>query len=396
MAKERIGILGGTFDPIHEGHIHMALTALKAANLDRVLMLPTGNPPHKTDITPAEDRWRMVCCACAQHDHLTPSRVELDREGVIYTVDTLSILRADYPKADLFYLIGTDTLMELQNWRNYEQVLQMCTFIVCPRPTTYSLKALSEEQHRLMALGGHFLPLDTEVVDVSSTELRQSLSGGKGLTYCSVPVREYCYIRGLYGLSPRIPGGDKWLDQLFQDLNPHRFAHSLAVAHTCRQLALTHHLDPVKAEIAGLLHDCAKCFPVKQMLRLCQTHGVTVEPDMAQSGALLHAPAGACQAQEVYGIEDEEILDAIRHHNTGCPGMRQLDMILWLADKIEPTRAHYPALDKSRLLAQLSLEKALLFHMEESTSYIRKNGNTIFHTTLDTIQWLKTLPETGA
>ena len=63
MAKERIGILGGTFDPIHEGHIHMALSAMQGAHLDRVLVLPTGNPPHKIGITPAEDRWRMVCCA---------------------------------------------------------------------------------------------------------------------------------------------------------------------------------------------------------------------------------------------------------------------------------------------------------------------------------------------
>ena len=66
MAKERIGILGGTFDPIHEGHIHMALSAMQGAHLDRVLVLPTGNPPHKIGITPAEDRWRMVCCACVK------------------------------------------------------------------------------------------------------------------------------------------------------------------------------------------------------------------------------------------------------------------------------------------------------------------------------------------
>lgn len=134
MAKERIGILGGTFDPIHEGHIHMALSAMQGAHLDRVLVLPTGNPPHKIGITPAEDRWRMVCCACALHDGLTPCRAEIDREGVIYTVDTLSILHQDYPKAELFYLIGTDTLMELHTWRNFEQVLSLCTFVICPLP----------------------------------------------------------------------------------------------------------------------------------------------------------------------------------------------------------------------------------------------------------------------
>ena len=156
MAKERIGILGGTFDPIHEGHIHMALSAMQGAHLDRVLVLPTGNPPHKIGITPAEDRWRMVCCACALHDGLTPCRAEIDREGVIYTVDTLSILHQDYPKAELFYLIGTDTLMELHTWRNFEQVLSLCTFVICPRPTSISPKVLADEQRRMIALGGRF------------------------------------------------------------------------------------------------------------------------------------------------------------------------------------------------------------------------------------------------
>ena len=93
MAKERIGIMGGTFDPIHLGHIGMAKAAMHEAKLDRVLVIPSGNPPHKSGITPGEDRWKMVCAACAQESGLEPCRVELDREGVIYTVDTLSILR---------------------------------------------------------------------------------------------------------------------------------------------------------------------------------------------------------------------------------------------------------------------------------------------------------------
>ena len=186
MAKERIGILGGTFDPIHEGHIHMALSAMQGAHLDRVLVLPTGNPPHKIGITPAEDRWRMVCCACALHDGLTPCRAEIDREGVIYTVDTLSILHQDYPKAELFYLIGTDTLMELHTWRNFEQVLSLCTFVICPRPTSISPKVLADEQRRLIALGGRFVALDADVVDVSSTELRQALRDGQATPHCSV------------------------------------------------------------------------------------------------------------------------------------------------------------------------------------------------------------------
>ena len=238
------------------------------------------------------------------------------------------------------------------------------------------------------------MALDADVVDVSSTELRQALRDGQATPHCSVPVREYCKVRGLYGLSPRVPQGDKWLDRLFADLNQHRFMHSLAVAHTARQLAVAHHLDPVKAEAAGLLHDCAKCLPLSAMQQLCRDHQLTVDPDILQSGALLHSVAGACQAQDVYGITDPELLSAITNHTSGRPGMSKLDMVIWLADKIEPTRASYPLLDKVRMLAGFSLEKALLTSLEGSANYLRSSGKTVHPLTLQTIAWLKTLPET--
>ena len=134
MARERIGIMGGTFDPIHQGHIRMAQSALESQRLDRVLMLPSGNPPHKQGITPGIDRYRMVCAACAEVPGLEPCREEIDRSGVIYTVDTLSILHEKYPKAELFYIIGADTLMELHKWRCFETVLTLCTWFAPVHP----------------------------------------------------------------------------------------------------------------------------------------------------------------------------------------------------------------------------------------------------------------------
>ena len=138
-------------------HLRMALCAMQNAGLDRVLMLPSGNPPHKQGITPAEDRWRMLCAACANHPGLEPCREEIDRTGVIYTVDTLSILHEKYPKAELFYIIGAATLMELHKWRSFETVLTLCTFLICPRSWNYTPQQLTEERKRLTALGGSFV-----------------------------------------------------------------------------------------------------------------------------------------------------------------------------------------------------------------------------------------------
>lgn len=391
MARERIGIMGGTFDPIHQGHIRMAQCALESMQLSRVLMLPSGNPPHKPDITPAEDRYRMVCAACAGLPGLEPCREEIDRSGVIYTVDTLSILQEKYPRAELFYLIGADTLMELHNWRRYETVLTMCTFLVCPRSWTYTPQQLTEERRRLTALGGRFLFLDMDVIDISSTEARRAIRDGEGLANLPVQVREYAQAAGLYGTPPRIPQGPEWLKMLFADLSVKRFSHTLAVADTARRLALIHGLDAVKAETAGLLHDCAKCLPLKDMQRIARENRLTEDESILASGALLHSVVGAHLARTKYGCEDEEVLGAILSHTTGRPGMSPMAMAVWLADTIEPTRAFYPLLDKVRMLAGLSLEKAMIASLEGTLEHVRKKGDAVHPATLDTLAWLRSL-----
>ena len=391
MAKERIGIMGGSFDPIHQGHIRMAQCALESLRLDKVLMLPSGNPPHKPDITPAEHRYRMVCAACAGLDGLEPCREEVDRAGVIYTVDTLSILHEKYPKAELFYIIGADTLMELHKWRMFEKVLTLCTFLVCPRSWNYTPKQLDEERKRLTALGGQFILLDMEVVDVSSTEVRNAIRDGESTPLLPVQVRQYAQSAGLYGASLRIPEGPKWLAMLFEDLSLKRFSHTLAVADTARRLALLHGLDPIKAEIAGLLHDCAKCLPLKEMQRIAKDNHLTDDPSILESGALLHSVVGAYLASTKYGCTDEEVIAAIRSHTTGQPGMSQLAMAVWLADTIEPTRAPYPLLDKTRMLAGLSLEKAMITSLEGTLQHVRKKGENVHPATAETLSWLKTL-----
>ena len=178
MDKERIGIMGGTLDPVHDGHLRMARCALSRARLSRVLMLPSGNPPHKPHITPAEDRWRMLVAACAGEEGLEPCREELDRSGVIFTVDTLSILREKYPQAELFYLIGADMLMRLHRWYRLEDVLQMCAFIVFPRTSAYTPQQLYDERKKLTALGARIQLMDMEVLDASSTDARQAIQEG--------------------------------------------------------------------------------------------------------------------------------------------------------------------------------------------------------------------------
>ncbi|MBR3764078.1 MAG: nicotinate-nucleotide adenylyltransferase [Clostridia bacterium] len=392
MNRRRIGIMGGTLDPVHDGHLHMARYALDALQLDVVLMLPSGNPPHKPDIIPAVHRWRMLSLACTGVPGLEMCREEIDRQGVIFTVDTLASLREKYPRAEFFYLIGADTLMELKKWREYGRVLRLTKFAVCPRSTRYTLEELDAERDRLTLLGGDIRYLDMPAIDVSSTAVREAIASGKPAPHLSPLVQEYAEIYGLYGAVPRIPEAAAWLDRVHDDLTVKRFAHALGVAATARRLALLHGLDADRAEAAGLLHDCVKCWPLERMQRVARENALTDDEAILASGAMLHSVVGEYVARTVYGVTDPAILSAIRWHTTGTPGMTRLDMAVWLADAIEPTREDYPGLAELRSLAEVSLEKAIEKSLDSTLRYVRQKGLSVHPATADTLAWLRTLP----
>ncbi len=393
MAKERIGILGGTFDPIHQGHIRMALSVLDSCRLDRLLVLPSGHPAYKDSVTPPEDRWKMVVMACTQDARLVPSRLELDREGTTYTIDTLLALRQQYPKAELIWILGSDGMMKLHNWHRLSEVLPLCSFVICPRAGDYSPAVFQAEKQRLEKLGARISLVWMDPVNVSSTAVREALAADRASPLLFSPNREYCAVKGLYGMTARLDQADRWLDQLFAALNPKRFAHSVSVAQTARHLARLHGIDQRQgAEEAGLLHDCAKCLPLKEMQRIARQHALTNDPHILESGALMHSLVGAWVARNEYGLADPDELDAIAYHNTGHPGMSRLAMCVCLADFIEPLRESYPLLENVRILSALSLERALLMSLEGTADYVRSRGKYLHPRTQETIAWLKTLP----
>ena len=396
MAKQRIGILGGTFDPIHQGHIRMAVSVMDACKLDRLLVIPAGDGAYKPSIVGKEDRWRMTVMACTQDPRLIPSRLELDFPGAAYTMNTLLALKKEYPKADLFYILGTDGLLKLKNWAHIDGVLSLCSFLVCPRTVDEPLDALKSEWQRLAARGAKISMVNMNPVSFSSSQIRSALAAGQPSPGLFIPVMEYCAVKGLYGLPSRIDMAEPWIDQLFQALNPHRFTHSVSVAYTARRLARIHGIDARKAEEAGLLHDCAKCLPLKEMQRIALEHSLTDDPYILSSGSLMHSLVGAWVARNDYGMADPEELDAIAYHNTGRPGMSRLSMCVCLADSIEPTRESYPLLENVRILSELSLERALLMSLEGTADFVRSRGKYLHPRTQETIAWLKTLPAVRA
>lgn len=393
MGKNRIGILGGTFDPIHLGHIAMAKAVLDMELVEKVLVTPCADHPGKQSIASMSERWQMVCAACACDQRLEPLRIELDRPAPSYMADTLDILRQENPTAELFLVIGTDTLLTLDHWEQLDKILKLCTILICPRTVDVKPTVVNLVRRRLIAAGARMMSVAMEPVVVSSTQVREEIAQNASCALIPASVREYCLLKGLYGASARLGDISHWMDRLFLELNHHRFAHTLGVAYTARQLAIRHGVDPIKAEEAGLLHDCAKCMPLKNMQQIAKTHSLTTDPEQLGSGALLHSLVGAWVARNDYRMADPDVLNAISYHNTGRPGMTRLEMVVYLADAIEPGRSSYPVLDRVRLLSQLSLERALLMEMEANVDYIQSSGKHLHSLTASTIDWLRKQPE---
>lgn len=178
--------------------------------------------------------------------------------------------------------------------------------------------------------------------------------------------------------------------EMAKELNPKRYEHTLCVAYTAASLAMVHDADTDSAIIAGMLHDCAKCFSAKKLVSLCQKNKLPIsEVEMQNPTALLHAKAGSFLAHEKYGIDNEDILNAIEYHTTGRPNMSKLEKILYIADYIEPGRTHAANLKLIRRIAYQDLDKALLQILEDTLAYLPSTGGEIDAMTKATYESIK-------
>ena len=175
------------------------------------------------------------------------------------------------------------------------------------------------------------------------------------------------------------------------ELKPKRFAHTMGVMATARELAEIHGESEILAQRAGLLHDNAKSLSLERMLELADEGGLELSGDERASAALMHAPVGAYLARVRFGEEDARVLDAIRYHTTGRPGMSALEAIIYLADMIEPSRADFEGLRDLRALARRDLGRALEMGLYMSNSYVLERGQRLFDRSRRTYEWIKRL-----
>jgi nicotinate-nucleotide adenylyltransferase len=196
-----IGVLGGTFDPIHIGHLIVAEEARMKLELEEVLFVPAGEPWLKQDrdVTPAIHRVEMVRRAIADNPDFKLSTLEVDRSGPSYTVDTLQALQDRLSETSLFFIVGRDTLAELPLWKDPRKVIQLCRLVVPPRLGSRDLRHLEEAIPGLLE---RVIQLDMPVIGISSSGIRHRLAQGMSVRYLVPPgVEEYMTEQRVYSLS---------------------------------------------------------------------------------------------------------------------------------------------------------------------------------------------------
>lgn len=202
---QRLGIMGGTFDPIHYGHLLMAEEARQAFALDEVVFVPNGRPAHKKAylVSSPEDRYAMTLLATGSNPCFSASRIEIERPGLSYTIDTLREFRRMYPELDaLYFITGADAVLEILTWHEYDKLVQECRFIAVTRPG-FVLERLAEIVDAAFLDRVHFLPIPH--LEISSTDIRRRVREGRSIKYLTPePVEAYVEQQSLYKFLPGV------------------------------------------------------------------------------------------------------------------------------------------------------------------------------------------------
>ncbi|HAS73253.1 MAG TPA: hypothetical protein DCS67_03820, partial [Clostridiales bacterium UBA8960] len=353
--------MGGTFDPIHYGHLMLAEQIRTSFHLDKVIFIPVGKAPHKSleDAANKLQRYEMTRIATKSNPYFTVSDIEIRREETTFTIDTILALRSELHENDeLFFITGADAILMLDSWKRYEALVQLVTFVGATRPgideSSLRLKIDTFKEKYNAKIELFFIP----ALAISSTDIRERVAEEKSIRYLlPEAVEHYIHEHFLYKTHHAL--FFDMLQYLKSNLSHKRFQHCLETAHVARQLAICHSADPLKAEFAGLCHDLAKEYKIKHMNALIETFEIFKDPSIVHTPNLAHGEVAAGILKRDFDIKDQEILDAIKWHTYGKQNMSMLCKIIYVADIIEKSR-QFDGVEEIRSLAFRDITKAIL------------------------------------
>jgi len=313
------------------------------------------------------------------------SNVEAVSQKTSYTVKTVEIIRRIYPKAQLLLLMGTDMYLSLEMWKDYEHLLSMITPAVFSRDEGDSSKIHDYAEFLNNKYGICTEIVRNPIIPISSSQLRQMLSGREGIGYINDTNYSYIISGRWYGAKPQW----EWLRaKAYQMLDQKRIPHVAACETVAVKLAERWGVEPDYAREAAILHDITKRLEPDEHLRLLVEHGVFFAPINENEEKLLHAVTGSVLAKSIFGVP-EQVEDAIRWHTTGKAGMSMLAKVLYIADYIEETR-DFPGVEELYRLAFENIDKAMIMGLEMTVSDLASRGISPAEATIDALTSLMT------
>ena len=388
---QRIGIYGGTFNPPHIGHIQAARQAVSALRLTKLLVIPDRIAPHKVmpegSPTP-QQRLEMLRIAFSGSPDIHVSDLELKRDGVSYTFETILQLKETYPEAQLVLCMGTDMFLSFHSWKNPHIILEHADLAVFYRGDRNEREKVEAQKAEMEAKGFRGELVENDVIEISSTQMRRLLAFRCAADFLPEGVLDYIREKRLY--DTRTDWKNLPMDRLEEIvvslLKPNRVAHVLGCRDTAVELARHWGADETDAARAGILHDITKAIDGPLQLTLCGTYGKILSDFSKRYPKTLHALTGSMVAERIFG-ENKAVVSAIAHHTTGKADMSLLEKIIYVADYMEPNR-DFPGVEKLRELAYSDITAALKLGLEMTLEHLNRQGNEVSPESREALAWL--------
>jgi len=386
----KLGILGGSFAPVHNGHLFLAEKALSTLNLDRVVFVPAYRSPFKLNAvgmeTSAKDRIEMLAASIVGDSRFAIDNCEIRREGVSYTIDTLEDIIARYLPTDKpALIIGDDLAVDFPKWRDSDKILQLADIVIAHRINSQAVNY--PFAHTV---------IENKILDVSSHEIRRTISEG-GYWQSFVPPGAAVIIkkRKLYGYCGSSRSKHTY-DNVIQcietaareTLSTERFLHSRHTALHAFDLCRRFGLEPMDGYLAGIAHDLAKQLDNKKMLKIVKSAHMYISPLEKEKPNLLHGKAAAVLLRKCFSIHNKDVLEAVANHTSGSENMCPLAKVIYIADKTEASRNIDPALRK--MCREETLDNILLAVIEKVIVKLKAKGMEL---SKDTLMLLKKIKE---
>ncbi len=362
---EKIGVFGGSFNPVHNEHIKIALNAVSELGLSKLIIMPANIPPHKKGARLASpfDRLNMLKLAFKDKKNIEVSDFEILNNDVSFTYKTLEHIKSIYKDSQIFFLVGTDMLEDFATWKNTDRILEIAKLFVTKRDGEDFEKALSVFEKNFSKSSILVAKINGE--KVSSTAIRDRISL-KLFEDLEMPtsVKNYILEKGLYK-------GDKFFEFVAKNLPISRLKHTFNVMELAKTYAKKLGEDVEKAKLSALLHDCCK-------YKTEQDFGFQAFENVPKQ--VVHQFLGAKVCREVLEVEDLEIINAIKYHTTGRANMTRLEKIVFLADLLEKDRL-YEGVDVLRKAVLEDFEKGFRLAVSELYRHLLKNNGEIYYLT---------------